>query len=60
MAQVKIEELKLNFKKFCQITEFCIKLKISHLKKFYKDKAEEVFYKEIVERKEKNWEKRPS
>lgn len=60
MAQVDIKELKLNFKKFCEITEFCIKFRIAYLKKIYKDKAKEVFYKEILVRKEKNWEKRPS
>lgn len=60
MAKINLDEIKRNFQKLCQLTDFCIKLRISYLKNFHKEKAKEKFFEEILEEKEKNWRRKHS
>lgn len=58
MAEVDLKEMKKNFIDFLEITEICIKLRISFLKKKYGKEAEKIFFEEILKEKEKIWKKK--
>lgn len=56
MAEVDLKEMKKNLKKWLEITEICLNLRLAYLRGLYPHKkALKILFKEIRDYKNKKW-----
>lgn len=56
MAKVNKNIIQRNLKKWLEITDLCLNLRLAYLKKYYSEReAKKKLFKEIIDYKESKW-----